>query len=550
LNVKVLEKDIVPGMFVAELDRPWLDTPFLLQGFVVESQEDIEQLRRLCKFVYVDPERSNVDAVANLIIPKAAAEPVSPRPKVQVTVAIEQPAQSVATQKSRPSLLKDIKQIMTETAAPREQSDTAASRGSAPVITYSAGQEPAKKWARAKATDVPPSAAETAGPRTTPGVKNADAPVFINTDKSAATAQKSGFMKQIFGILRSKSEEPVEEYSQEGEERIEIAYNRPLIRVWENKIVHEEELIEAKEIHQRSRDLIHGIMEDIRRERDLNVDKANEIIDDMVNSVGRNPDALLWLTKLKTQDSYSYDHGIDVAIYMLAFGRHLGYPKETLHVLGMSGLMQDIGKLKVRAELLAKSAKLTAAEFEEVKYHVNHSLDILRRTADIPGDVVKVVAQHHERFDGSGYPRGLRGDEIHTFASMSGIVDCFEALVSERPYAGAVSTHQALQQLNRYKGVSFHEALTEQFIQCIGIFPVGSLVELNTAEVGVVVAQNKIRRLKPKVMLLLGADKQPFKFPVMLDLINDPVGPGNVTYQIKRDLPSGSHGIDPREYYL
>jgi HD-GYP domain-containing protein (c-di-GMP phosphodiesterase class II) len=270
----------------------------------------------------------------------------------------------------------------------------------------------------------------------------------------------------------------------------------------------------------------------------------------MVDSVGRNPDALLWLTKLKTQDSYAYDHGIDVAIYMLAFGRHLGYPKESLHILGMSGLMQDIGKLKVRAEVLNKATKLSAAEFEEVKYHVNHSLEILRTTVDIPKDVLHVVSQHHERHDGSGYPRGLHGDQIHTYAYMAGIVDCFEALVSERPYAAAVSTHQALQQLNRWKGSSFHEALTEQFIQCIGIFPVGSLVELNTGDVAVVVGQNKIRRLKPKVMLLLDPGKQAYKYPIMLDLINDPVGTSEIPYQIKRDLPSGAYGIDPREYYL
>ena len=253
---------------------------------------------------------------------------------------------------------------------------------------------------------------------------------------------------------------------------------------------------------------------------------------------------------MKSRDSYAYDHGIDVAVYMLAFGRHLGYPKDKLRILGVSGLMQDIGKLRVSEEILAKSGKLSVEEFEEVKVHVHHSVDILRETADIPKEVLMVVAQHHERLDGSGYPRRLKGDQIYSFAAMSGIVDSFEALVSQRPYAEAISTHQALQQLNRWKGTSFHEALTEQFIQCIGIFPVGSLVELNTGDVAVVIGQNKVRRLKPKVMLLLDPDKQAYQYPSTLDLINDPMSSYKTPYQIKRDLPTGAYGIDPQEFYL
>ena len=161
-----------------------------------------------------------------------------------------------------------------------------------------------------------------------------------------------------------------------------------------------------------------------------------------------------------------------------------------------------------------------------------------------------VVAQHHERLNGSGYPSGLKGDQIHSFAAMASIVDTFEALVSQRPYAEAISTHQALQQLNRWKGTSFHEALTEQFIQCIGIFPIGSLVELNTGDVAVVIGQHKVRRLKPKIMLLLDPGKRPYQYPATLDLISDPMSDDKTPYRIKRDLPTGAYGIDPQEFYL
>ena len=296
--------------------------------------------------------------------------------------------------------------------------------------------------------------------------------------------------------------------------------------------------------------MIRDVVEDLRRDRHIDLDKVNDVVDAMVDSVGNNPDALLWLTKLKSRDSYTYDHGIDVAIYLLAFGRHLGYPKDKLRILGIAGLMQDIGKLRIREEILARSGKLTADEYEEVKIHVNHSIDILKETSDIPNEVLMVVSQHHERLDGSGYPQRLKGDQIYPIASMSGIVDSFEALVSHRPYAEAISTHQALQHLNRWKGTSFHEALTEQFIQCIGIFPVGSLVELNTGDVAVVIGQNKVRRLKPKVMLLLDPTKKAYPYPATLDLINDPMSDDKTPFQIRRDLPTGAYGIDPREFYL
>jgi hypothetical protein len=152
--------------------------------------------------------------------------------------------------------------------------------------------------------------------------------------------------------------------------------------------------------------------------------------------------------------------------------------------------------------------------------------------------------------DGSGYPAHLSGSEISIFGSMAAIVDCFEAITSDRPYATAVSTHQALQNLNGWKGKLFHEGLVEQFMQCVGVFPVGSLVELTTGDVGIVTAQNKIRRLRPKIMVVLDASKRPQQFPVMLDLMNDPVAPDGSIYAIKKDLPVGMYGIDAREYYL
>jgi HD-GYP domain-containing protein (c-di-GMP phosphodiesterase class II) len=291
-------------------------------------------------------------------------------------------------------------------------------------------------------------------------------------------------------------------------------------------------------------------VQDIREGSDLDVTKAKKVLVGMVDSMVRNPDALLLLTRLKDKDSYTYGHAIDVSIYMLAFGRHLGFPKDQLNNLGMGGMLLDIGKMQLPQALLEKRGKLTATEFEMVKRHVEFGIETLQKTKNIPGMVMEIVASHHERQDGSGYPLGLDKSKIGMFGSMGAIVDCYDALVSDRPYASPLTSYDALQSLYAWKGKYFHEHLVEQFIQCLGIYPVGSLVELNTGEVGVVIAQNRVRRMKPRIMLILDSDKKPYKFPNMLDLLLEPKAVGDQPYQIKRALEAGMYGIDPKEYYL
>ena len=145
----------------------------------------------------------------------------------------------------------------------------------------------------------------------------------------------------------------------------------------------------------------------------------------MVDSIIRNPNALLWLSQMKDRDSYTYSHAVDTSIYLLAFGRSLGFPKEDLHKLGFAGLMLDIGKMRLPDDLLRQKGRYTAGQFMLMKTHVQHSLDILGRMDNVAMDVFDMVARHHERFDGSGYPYGLKGEWLGIFGSMAGIVDCF-----------------------------------------------------------------------------------------------------------------------------
>jgi HD-GYP domain-containing protein (c-di-GMP phosphodiesterase class II) len=243
----------------------------------------------------------------------------------------------------------------------------------------------------------------------------------------------------------------------------------------------------------------------------------------------------------------TYDHGLSVAINLVAFGRHLGFPKEDLSQLGVMGLMLDVGKMRVSRKLLEKEAVLTPEEFVAMKEHVRHSMDILYSTPNIHPSVLEGVAQHHERMDGSGYPNGIAGSRISIYGRMCGIADTYAAITKRRPYADPVSPHEALQMLSNWSPTLFQLDMVEQFIQSIGVFPVGSLVELSTGEVAVIVTHNKQKRLKPKVLIVTEADKKPRKHPSLRDLLYD-VSESPV--YIRRGLPINAYGVDPAEFYL
>jgi len=219
-------------------------------------------------------------------------------------------------------------------------------------------------------------------------------------------------------------------------------------------------------------------------------------------------------------------------------------------LLGYVGLLQDVGKLRLPKELLDRRGRLSAAEFELAKQHVGHSVEILRATPGLPAELPRIAALHHERHDGSGYPAGLRGDEIGMLGSIAAIVDTFDALTVRRPHADPVSPSAAISMLYKARGVSFDAHLVEQFIRCIGIFPVGSLVELNSGETGVVIAQNAARRLSPRVMVIRDAAGNPMYTQKLLDLARSPRATANEPYRILGTLEYGSVPFDPNTMFM
>ena len=296
--------------------------------------------------------------------------------------------------------------------------------------------------------------------------------------------------------------------------------------------------------------LMREMMGSVRVGRALDAERMRAAVTMMTESVLRNPDALLLFSQLRDKGEYAVSHALDVAVYMIAFGRFLQLEQGQLEFLGHLGLLQDIGKLRLPNELLEKRERLSVEEFERAKLHVNYSVEILRATPGLPHDLPRIAALHHERHNGSGYPRNLRGPEIGMIGSIAAIVDTFDALTVERPYAAPMAPSAALNMLYKWRGVFFDASLVEQFIRCIGIFPVGSVVELNSGEVGLIIAQNPAKRLQPRVMVIRDAAGNPMRPHKLLDLSREPKIAAGETYRIRRTLEYGRVPVSGEDLFM
>jgi len=277
--------------------------------------------------------------------------------------------------------------------------------------------------------------------------------------------------------------------------------------------------------------------------------RSHEAAAQIAESVVRNPDAMALLTRLQETSGATLSRAVGISVMMAIFGRFLQLPPEQIQILGMLGLLQDVGKLKLPADLAARGPA-TAAETELYRTHVAHSFRILGGTPGLPPELPGLASLHHERFDGSGYPRGLRGDAIAFPGLIAGIVDTFDTLTAPKPFGENLSPANALGIIYKERGKQFHPALVEQFIQCIGVYPVGSVVELNSGEVAIVIAQNMVRRMQPRVMVVKDAQGNRLMAYKMLDLMKEPKVRPDEPYRIQRSLEYDSVKIDPREMFL
>ncbi|HEY5633968.1 MAG TPA: HD domain-containing phosphohydrolase [Burkholderiaceae bacterium] len=549
------------GMFVAELDRPWFDTPFLIRGFLVDNDIELRTMQRYCRYVYIDLHRSTPQA-AKLIRASAIADagafsdlalhstPMGPEP--QPAGVREDGARGAG---GAPDPAGQAHAGIDPEGADIDPADEAG----AGIDPEGADIDPATPlWPRAAGrayrvrADVRVSGATRKRFRSF--VRGMPSPADSGGGEESLARRA---LERLRGLLagsagdqpgrggaasRSSRAEPLPEVE------AALAPGARLV-AYADRREAAAELPRARAAFSRSDEALSALVEDIRGGRVPDLAQVGDAVSAMVGSVVDNPDALLWLAQLHEENRRVSQHGVRVAVYLMTLGRQLGLPRATLSQLGTIGMLADVGKTRLPQALLDKPGMLNPAEYGIVKEHVQLGLEALSQQGRLAPEVALGIAQHHERLDGSGYPRGLKGDEIGLYGKMAAIADCFTALSARRAYADPLAPQDALMSLYQWADTSFHGALVEQFVRAIGVFPVGSLVELSTGAVAVVVANQRVRRLQPRVLLLTGPDKRQLAAPLEVDLLQRPREEQSESLRIVRALPAGAYGLVLRDYY-
>lgn len=408
--VKVFCEDLKLGMYVQELDRPWVDTPFMFQGFLLGSDREIDALKKYCKFVYVNKVESSIDV--------------------------------------------SIKHAQTE-------------RG-------------------------------------------------------------------------DDSESDVRKIAQ-----------APVSRVhYEETVPIEKELAVAKDIYDDGCAVITDVYAGGIKNGNLDIPNVKQTTTAIVGSVLRNPDAIMLLQHIKEKSEYRYSHAVNCCSLAAVLCRHLGFSKEDIHNISMGALLLDIGTIRLPKELLEKSGKLNVLSRRLVQHHVDFGLNILGSSNNVSETVIDMVKTHHERVDGTGYPHRLKGDQIPMSGRIASIVDSYDAMVSNRPHRARMSPTEAICNMYNSRNSLFHEELIEQFIQCIGAYPTGSLVRLSSGQVAIVMSQNKVRRLYPKILMVQDESGVNYDTPFMLDLWEHAEKSVNEPLDIDKVIDAADIDIDPSDYYL
>jgi len=278
------------------------------------------------------------------------------------------------------------------------------------------------------------------------------------------------------------------------------------------------EMEHARKLHGEASRVVRGMLNDIRLGRQIEMDQVEPLVEQMVDSIFRNQDALLPLARLKEHDNYTFQHSVSVCALLVSFARGLGLERQIIKEIAIGGLLHDVGKAKVPDEILNKPAKLTEAEFTKMKSHVVQSIVILQNTPGISQIALDVAGQHHERYDGTGYPNKLRGEEISLYGRMGAIVDVYDAITSNRVYHKGMAPTTALGRLLEWSKYHFDPALVRAYVKSIGIYPTGSLVRLESGRLGVVREQHADKMLQPKVLVIYHGEKRYYLQPEEIDL--------------------------------
>jgi putative nucleotidyltransferase with HDIG domain len=407
MKVIVEATQLKKGMYVSELDRPWLETPFLFQGFRITNNDEVDKLQSLCDFVFVDIDKS----------------------KVPVTPAMSDAA---------PPNLKSAKQ----------------------------------SYAR---------------------------------------------------ILR----EP-------------LPYTEKF----------EDEFSRASACYQLATEEVGTLFEDVRMGKSLDVGGARTTVTGMVDSILRHPDALVLLASIGNKDKGLVTHALSVCTLSLAFARYLGLESQALIDLGLGALLHDIGKVKLPDQVLDNVVNASEEERALLEGHTMIGAMMLKNLEGLPDNVVAIVQDHHERSDGSGYPRRLVCSDIGIHTKIVSIVDTYDSITRGVNGYQSVRVDEALKSIYAWRRDLFDELLVEKFIQCVGIYPLGSVVELRTGQIGIVITTSPDARLFPRIMIVLDAHRTPVEPPKMINLALFREKLDTDDFEVQRLVNGERYDIDVRQYIL
>jgi putative nucleotidyltransferase with HDIG domain len=402
-KIKIPVDSLRLGMYVAELDRPWIETPFLFQGFILEREDDIRELGRYCRHVFVDNERS---------------------------------------------------------LTPVEGSGRAEGQAT-------------------EATDI----------------KRAE-PITADRERFISVARESADHREM------------------------------------------------------THDYLRHAFRDVRLGGAVDVEEAKSVVGGLVDTVSNYPDVSIWLTQMKERDEYTTQHCLNVCVLTVAFCRHLGITGDDLKTIGLGALLHDIGKSVTPLDVLNKPERLTPSEWETIKRHPVDGYEMMKKTGKVPEPALAIIRLHHLRHNGAGYPDDLASTELSTPIMAAAIADVYDAMTSDRPYRDALPADQALRLMHKDSHDTFGQDLMESFIRCVGIFPVGSLVELNNDVIAMVVSTNDENRLLPRVMLVKDPDGNPYRQRRLADLATLAERGESHEWSVRRVVNANEYGLRPIDLIL
>lgn len=334
--------------------------------------------------------------------------------------------------------------------------------------------------------------------------------------------------------------------------------NAPTTRVPTNKAAHfapppprlsvfEKEFSRAESVHENTGMVIADFMEKVANGGNLDSKLAKDAVAECVNSVLHSPDAMLWLSQLKERDRYTAQHSLNVCILSIVLGRHLNYSEAALNVVGLCGMMHDMGKMLIPLSILNKPGRLEGEEVTIMQSHTTLGYELLKSSDNMHPNAMETALIHHERSDGKGYPRQIKPVGVSEFAKIVTVADMYDAMTSDRVYQKGRTHLEAINIMTNMSGTHLDAALVVKFIESQGVYPPGSLVEMTNGSVGIVFECNEKLKLRPKVIMILNEHKQPAQ-EFVLDLakmVKD--SHGNI-YTIKSMIRAEDWNIDTQKY--